>query len=202
MYRYETMARVAAGKAIAIVREPSAEAARRVVADLVGAGMPILEVTCTTPGAFDLVDSLRQADTLVGMGTVLSPAEAVSAAHAGAQFIVTPNVDPAVIATAHRHGLAALIGAASATEIVTALQAGADAIKVFPAEQLGFGFLSAIHGPLPWAPLIPVGGVDVANARAWLNTGAIAVGLGSKLTRGDQATIQRTVADLLQAVSA
>ena len=189
MYRYDVMNRIAEEKAIAIIRERSAEQGRRVVSVLIDAGISVLEVTCTTPGAFDLVDSVREGPALVGMGTVVSASEAVSAAHAGASFIVTPNVDTDVIHTAHRHGLAALVGCATASEILTALTAGADAIKVFPAEQLGRGFLAAIHGPIPWAPLIPVGGVDVTNARAWLDAGGIAVGLGSRLTAGDDDAI-------------
>ena len=196
MYRYDIMTRIEKEKAIAIVRQDSAEKGRRVVSVLVDSGISILEVTCGTPGAFDLVDSLRDSTALVGMGTVLSASDAVSAAHAGARFIVTPNVDPDVIQAAHRHGLAALIGCATATEILTALSFGADAIKVFPAEQLGTGFLAAIHGPVPWAPLIPVGGVDVDNARTWLDAGAIAVGLGSHLTSGDDAAIAERVTRL------
>jgi len=194
MYRFEIMPQVAAAKAIAIVREHSAAEGARVVDALVGAKMPALEVTCTTPGAFDLVESLRDGRTLVGVGTVLSASEAVDAAHAGARFIVTPNLDADVVRAAQRHGLATIIGCGTATEIVEALQLGADACKVFPAEQLGMGFLKAIHGPLPWAPLIPVGGVDVANASDWLKAGGVAVGLGSKLTSGD---IAANVATLL-----
>jgi len=186
-YRFEVMPRLVAAKAVAIVRERSATEGRRVVDALTGAGMGALEVTCTTPGAFALVESLRDGATLVGVGTVLSASEAVDAAHAGASFIVTPNFEPAVITAAHRHGLAAIVGCGTATEIVRALEAGADACKVFPAEQLGMGFLRAIHGPLPWAPLVPVGGVDAANAADWLAAGGIAVGLGSKLTSGDVA---------------
>ena len=186
-YKFEVMPRLVAAKAVAIVRERSATEGRRVVDALTGAGMGALEVTCTTPGAFALVESLRDGATLVGVGTVLSASEAVDAAHAGASFIVTPNFEPAVITAAHRHGLAAIVGCGTATEIVHALEAGADACKVFPAEQLGMGFLRAIHGPLPWAPLVPVGGVDAANAADWLAAGGIAVGLGSKLTSGDVA---------------
>ena len=196
MYRYDVMARIAEEKAIAIVREGSAEKGRRVVSVLADAGISVLEVTCTTPGAFDLVDSARDGTALLGMGTVVSASDAVTAAHAGARFIVTPNVDSDVIRAAHRHGLAALVGCATPTEILTALASGADAIKVFPAAQLGMGFLAAIHGPVPWAPLIPVGGVDVDNARAWLDAGAIAVGLGSHLTSGDDAAIAERVVRL------
>ena len=196
-YRFEIMPQVAAAKAIAIVRESTRTDGRRVVDALVAAGMPALEVTCPTPGAFDLVDSLRDGVALVGMGTVLSASEAVDAAHAGALFIVTPNVDADVIRAAHRHGLATIIGCGTATEIVTALEYGADACKVFPAEQLGMGFIKAIHGPLPHAPLIPVGGVDVANAADWLNAGAVAVGMGSKLTKGDATIIASNVKTLL-----
>jgi len=198
MFRFEVMSHIAQYKAIAIVREKTADRGRQVASAVVKAGLGAVEVTCTTPAAFDIIEGMRGQAAVIGAGTVLSPSEAVSAAHAGATFIVTPNVDADVIRTAHRHGLAAIIGCGTASEIVTALELGADAIKVFPAEQLGMGFLGAIHGPLPWAPLIPVGGVDPSNAAAWLAAGGLAVGMGSRLTAGDDATITTNVQTLLK----
>ena len=225
MYRYETMTRLAEGRVVAIVREGNRADGRRVATLLSGLGFPALEVTATTPGAYDIVEELcgsrtpvgtpvgtlvggpvggpvgapvgTPVGTLVGVGTVLSASQAVDAAQAGAYYVVTPNCCPEVIQSAHRHGLAALVGCATPTEIVTALQAGADAIKVFPADTLGPQFLTAVHGPLPWAPLVPVGGVTVENARTWLDHGAVAVALGSGLTKGTDDQIAGRVRQLL-----
>ena len=197
MYRYETMSRLVEGRVVAIVREGSRGEGRRVVSLLVELGVPALEVTATTPGFYDLVAEVSGGRALVGVGTVLAASQAVDAAQAGASYVVTPNCCPEVIRAAHRHGLAALVGCATPTEIVTALEAGADAIKVFPAETLTPAFLTAVHGPLPWAPLIPVGGVTVDNARTWLDHGAVAVALGSALTKGTDPEIAERVRQLL-----
>lgn len=121
---------------------------------------------------------------------------------AGARFLVSPNLSRGVISTAHRHGIPAIPGAATPTEIVAALEAGADMVKLFPASELGVGYLRAVLAALPQAPLVPTGGVDATNARNWLDTGAVALGVGGALTRGTTAEMQRAARELLAAVGA
>jgi len=201
-YRWHTMAAVEAARVVAIVREHTETGAARAVDSVVGAGLPVVEVTMTTPGALRIVERVRGSGVLVGVGTVLSPGEASAAAGAGARFVVTPNLSADVIVTAHRHGLAALVGCATPTEIVDALEAGADAVKLFPASALGLDFLKAVRATLPWVPIVPTGGVTEANAAAWITAGGVAVGMGSGLTRGSDEEIRTRVAALRASLAA
>ena len=201
MYRWEIMAAVAAARVVAIVRERTEEVAARAVDVVVGAGLPVVEVTMTTPGALRIVARLRDSSTLLGLGTALSAGEVAAAAGAGARFVVTPNLSEDVIATAHRHGLAALVGCATPTEIVRALEAGADAVKLFPASTFGLEHLKALHNTLPWAPIVPTGGVTDANAADWIAAGGIAVGMGGGLTRGTEAEVRARVSALRAALT-
>lgn len=195
-YRWQVMAAVEAARVVAIVREQTEQDAVRAVDAVIGAGLPVVEVTMTTPGAVRVVERLRGTDTLVGVGTALSPGQVAAAADAGARFVVTPNLCVDVITTAHRHGLAALVGCATPTEIVRALEAGADAVKLFPASALGLDHLRALRTTLPWAPIVPTGGVTEANAADWIAAGGIAVGMGGGLTRGSEAQVRARVTAL------
>jgi 2-dehydro-3-deoxyphosphogluconate aldolase/(4S)-4-hydroxy-2-oxoglutarate aldolase len=115
------------------------------------------------------------------MGTVLTADEVDRAVDAGARFVVSPSVVPEVIEAAQRHGIASYPGALTPTEIHTAWRAGATAVKLFPAGTLGPSYLTAVRAPLPDVPLVPTGGVDVEAVGAWLDAGAVAVGLGGPL---------------------
>ena len=199
-YRWQVTQAIVAAKFVAIVRCATHERAREVVGALIEGGATAVEVTMSTPGALAVLEEYR-GRALLGVGTVLDESEAAAAAAAGARFIVTPNLDERVIAAAHRHGLSTLIGCATASEIVRALSAGADLIKLFPAGGLGTDFIAAIHGPLPWAPLVPTGGVSVANARQWLAAGAVALGMGGSLCEGTPAEIAARVRELRAVVA-
>lgn len=195
-YRWHIMSAIEACRVVAIVRERTEEDAIRAVDALVGAGTRVVEVTMTTPGAIRVVERLRGSDTLVGVGTALSAGEVAAAAGAGARFVVTPNLCPEVIRTAHRHGLAALVGCASPTEIMLAMEEGADAVKLFPASALGLAHLAAVHATLPWVPIVPTGGVTETNVAEWIAAGGIAVGMGSALSRGTADEVRSRVAGL------
>jgi 2-dehydro-3-deoxyphosphogluconate aldolase / (4S)-4-hydroxy-2-oxoglutarate aldolase len=181
---------LAATRIVAILRAENAERAEDVVAVLLENGVRSLELTLTTRGALEVVERLASTvpdGTDLGMGTVLTAAEVDRAVGAGARFVVSPSVVPEVIEAAVRHGIASYPGAFTPTEIHTAWSAGASAVKLFPAATLGPGYLKAVRAPLPDVPLIPTGGVDVEAAAAWLDAGAVAVGLGSPLL-GDALT--------------
>lgn len=168
----------------AILRRQEQDAAIEIAHAITRAGIPALEVTIDTPGVLELVRALRAQlpDTAIGVGTVLEPSEVQAAAAAGAQFVVSPNVDLDVIASCLAAGLPALPGAATPTEALQAWRAGATMVKLFPAAAGGPAALRAIREPLPMIPLVAVGGVDGSNARAYLDAGASAVGIGSWLT--------------------
>src|SRR5439155_10361694 len=133
---------------------------------------------------------------LIGAGTVLDEETARIAILAGAQFIVSPSLNAGTAQLCRRYQVPYMPGAATATEVVRALEEGADIVKVFPGEILGPAFVKAILGPLPHAPLMPTGGVALDNAADWIHAGCVALGVGSNLTAsakmGDYASITET----------
>jgi len=175
---------LAATRVVAILRAENADRAEAVVDVLVGAGVRSLELTLTTKGALDVVERLAArvpAEVEIGVGTVLTAADVDRSVDAGARFVVSPSVAPEVIAAALRRRIASYPGAFTPTEITAAWTAGASAVKLFPAGQLGPAYLKDVRAPLPDIPLVPTGGVDVASVGAWLAAGAVAVGMGGPL---------------------
>jgi 2-dehydro-3-deoxyphosphogluconate aldolase/(4S)-4-hydroxy-2-oxoglutarate aldolase len=193
-------------RATAILRCDDADRAAAAMDAAVAGGFRIVEVTLTTPGAYDLITALaRRRDLaesggldhlIVGAGTVLTPKQAERAAQAGAQFLVSPITDPAVIEAAARLGVAAMPGAHTPTEMVAAHRAGAPLVKLFPAPAGGPAYLRSIRGPLPFLRIVPTAGVDEANAADWLEAGAWALGFVASLfdphdlARGDMDAIE------------
>ena len=176
--------RIEAGRIVAILRGEWGGAEEEMVAVLAAAGVTAVEVTLNSPGALPTIGRLvnRFGDRLaIGAGTVLQPAQVEAVASAGGQFIVSPNRDRAVIEATRRRGLFSLPGCFTPSEIVEALDAGAQAIKLFPAQSLGVDFLRAMAGPLPGVRFVPTGGVTPEMARAYLAAGAWAVGVGGEL---------------------
>jgi 2-dehydro-3-deoxyphosphogluconate aldolase/(4S)-4-hydroxy-2-oxoglutarate aldolase len=169
---------------VAVIRLSDASRLRQVADALIEGGVRALEVTMTVPGAVSLIEQLAAglpAGFALGAGTVLDAETARQVILAGAQFIVSPTLRPAVIAMCHRYDVASMPGCFSPTEILTAWEAGADVVKVFPATALGPGYLKDIHGPLPQVALMPTGGVTKENAGAWITAGALALGVGTSL---------------------
>jgi len=170
--------------AVAVVRLPDAARALAVVDALAAGGVTAIELTLTTPGALDLIAALRKAGgdaLLVGAGSVLDADTARRAVEAGATYVVSPVFRAEVVAESHRQGVPAMPGAYTPTEILTAHEAGADVVKVFPADTLGPAYLKGVLAPMPFLRLMPTGGVTPANVGDWLRAGAVAAGLGSAL---------------------
>jgi 2-dehydro-3-deoxyphosphogluconate aldolase/(4S)-4-hydroxy-2-oxoglutarate aldolase len=199
MYRWEIIAGLAASRILGIVRADDRTRAYDTARSLIDAGIRALEITLTTPDALGIMRDLTAThpNILVGAGTVLDETHAGAALDAGAHFLVSPHLTEPVIRTGHRHGAAVVPGAATTTEIITALESGADAIKIFPASNLGPGWIREVHAPLPHAPLIPTGGITIGAVPAWIDAGAIACGLGSGLTHGTAQQIHDRVTALL-----
>lgn len=208
MYRWELTKQIVQQRIITIVRAGSAAAALAQSRAILAGGVRVLEVALTTPGGLEAIQTLaaeaaaaKDEGALIGAGTVLDEATARAAILAGARFLVCPGLFPSVIQTAHRYGVPVLPGAATVTEIVSALEAGADLVKIFPAETLGPRFIQGVRAAIPQAPLVPTGGVSAANAGEWLSAGAVAVGVGGSLTRGTAGEITDRVRELVAAVS-
>lgn len=170
---------------IAILRGLRPAEAEATLAALVGAGISWIETPLNSPEPFESIARMAAAapsDAAIGAGTVLTPEDARRAAEAGATFLVSPNMDPAVIGETKRLGLLSIPGVYTAREALAAIDAGADALKLFPASALGPGGLRALKAVLPpTTPVYAVGGADPAAFPAWIAAGADGFGIGSAL---------------------
>ena len=188
---------------VAVIRMQDPDRLRAVIDALADGGVRAIEVTMTVPGAIDLIHRLSSTlagDLVLGAGTVLDAQTATRVIDAGASFVVSPVLKPAIIDVCHRNGVAALPGCFSPTEILTAWESGADIVKVFPATALGPSFFADVRGPLPQLKLMPTGGVTLDNAGDWIRAGAVAVGVGTALL--DRAAIAAGNYDVLRANAA
>jgi 2-dehydro-3-deoxyphosphogluconate aldolase / (4S)-4-hydroxy-2-oxoglutarate aldolase len=169
---------------VAVVRAPDGTALVEVVRALADGGVTVVEITMTVPDALDVLRQVRRTlgdRVLLGAGTVLDTETARAVVLAGAEYIVTPTVNVDVIRLCQRYDKLIMPGAFTPTEILTAWEAGADIVKVFPAEVVGPAFFKAVRGPLPQVRLMPTGGVDLTTASAFLKAGACCLGIGSQL---------------------
>jgi 2-dehydro-3-deoxyphosphogluconate aldolase/(4S)-4-hydroxy-2-oxoglutarate aldolase len=202
-YRWEIAGRIAQERVVAVIRTASSGEAVAVGRALLAAGIRVLEVALTTPQGIEALRTLAGEvtdDHVLGAGTVLDAAMAGAAIGAGARFLVSPGLSLEVVRTGSRYGVPVLPGAATPTEVVGALEAGADMVKLFPASSLGIDYLRALRPVVPQAALVPTGGITASNAGGWLEAGAVAVGVGGSLTRGDSAAIGARARELLDAV--
>src|SRR5438445_10578558 len=169
---------------VAVVRSPDHQQLVEVCRALADGGVTVVEITMTVPNALEVVRQVRQAlgdRVLLGAGTVLDPETARAVLLAGAEYIVAPTVNRDVIRLCQRYDKLVMPGAFTPTEILSAWEAGADIVKVFPAEVVGPAFFKALRGPLPHVRLLPTGGVDLTTAATFLKAGACCLGIGGQL---------------------
>lgn len=201
-------AHLRSSRVVAILRAAAPDRLEAVAAVLVTAGLGTVELPLTTPGALDVLARLRAGDDprlVLGAGTVLSAAAARDAIAAGATYLVTPTLEPDVLEAATAAGVPVILGAYSPTEILRAHRLGAAAVKVFPAATAGGpAYLRALREPLPDLALVPTGGVGVDDVPAYLQAGALAVGMGGQLVgdalRGGDLEALRERAEHLRAL--
>jgi 2-dehydro-3-deoxyphosphogluconate aldolase/(4S)-4-hydroxy-2-oxoglutarate aldolase len=169
---------------------------------MVAAGIRAIEITLTTPGALNIVESLsNNKDLVVGVGTVLSKKDVKASAKAGAKFIVSPNTDAVVIEKSKKLDLISMPGIATATEVGTAINAGADILKLFPASTYGPSHLKALRDPYPNRLWCPTGGITLGTVDDWFAAGANLIGLGGPLTKGGLDKVKENVIAFMGAVS-
>ena len=171
-------------RAIAVIRSSNPAIAHKMAKSVIQAGMRLIEITWNSGNAAQLIHQLRQdyPDCVIGTGTILTTAQLEDAIAAGTQFTFSPHTNVNLIRICSEHNIPVIPGALSPTEIVTAWQAGASCVKVFPIKTMGgVDYLKCLHGPLGHIPLIPTGGVTIHNALEFLNAGAMAIGLSSHL---------------------
>ena len=185
---------------VAVVRGKSDELILKAIRAALGGGVNCIEITFTVPNALEIIRRLASElgeDVILGAGTVLTPDDAINAVEAGARFIVSPSTSIPTIEAAKSRGVVVCPGALTPTEVVTAWQAGADIVKIFPASVMGPKYLRDLHGPLPDVRFMPTGGVNLDTAKAYLENGAVALGVGGDLINaklmesGDFAEITR-----------
>lgn len=173
---------------VAVIRADKIETAEQIVEAIVAGGITAIEVTMTVPNAFDLIKKLSRkyqgSDVLVGAGSVTDVVSAKNSIDAGAKYIVGPTFDQEVVNICNEFQVPVIPGAMTPTEVVNAMKAGADIVKIFPATLFGPKIIKAIKGPIPHAPLLPTGGVNLDNVQDWFEAGATAVGVGSALSKG------------------
>jgi 2-dehydro-3-deoxyphosphogluconate aldolase/(4S)-4-hydroxy-2-oxoglutarate aldolase len=174
---------------VPVVRASSPREARIASDAVCQGGIRIVEITMTVPGALDVIRELAKncaSDVLIGAGTVLNPEAARRCLDAGAQFLVSPGLNLQTIELAVREGKLIMAGALTPTEVITAWEAGADLVKVFPCGQVGGAkYIKALKGPLPQVPLVPTGGVNLSTAAEFIEAGAAALGIGGELVQAD-----------------
>ncbi len=206
----QTIERMLHPGVVAVIRADGSEQLMNVAHALLAGGVTAMEITMTTPNALQVIADVKREmgeRVLMGVGTVLDAQTARMALLAGAQFVVTPVMRPEIIAVCNRYSVPIVCGAYTPTEALAAHEAGADFIKIFPADGLGPDYIKAIRAPLPQLQIIPTGGVDVHTAGDFIRAGCVAVAAGgslvskSALASGDWDALAETARAFVRAVA-
>lgn len=184
---------------VAVVRAENSDKAIRIVDACIEGGIPAIELTFTVPKAHKVIEDLASKyssdEIILGAGTVMDSETARIAMLSGAEYIVSPYFDLETVKTCNRYRVPCMPGAMTIKEVVAAMEAGADIVKIFPGDLFGPKIIKDIKGPIPYAKMMPTGGVDVDNVDQWIKAGAVAVGAGSSLTAGAKTGDYKAVAD-------
>jgi 2-dehydro-3-deoxyphosphogluconate aldolase/(4S)-4-hydroxy-2-oxoglutarate aldolase len=190
-------------KLMALVRMDSKDKGQELADVLVAAGIKVIEITLTTPGAEKIIEKLvKNKELTVGAGTVLTTKDVKKAENAGAKFIVSPDTNEEVIKASKKLGLISMPGVATASEVAIALDCGADVLKLFPASTYGPSHLKALRDPFPGNLWCPTGGITLGSVDDWFAAGANLIGLGGPLTKGGLAKVNENVIAFTNAVAA
>jgi 2-dehydro-3-deoxyphosphogluconate aldolase/(4S)-4-hydroxy-2-oxoglutarate aldolase len=190
-------------KLMALVRMDSKEKGQELADLLVGAGIKVIEITLTTPGAEKIIEKLaKNKELTLGAGTVRTVKDVKKAENAGAKFIVSPDTNEDVIKVSKKLGLISMPGVATASEVAIALDNGADILKLFPASTYGPSHLKALRDPFPGNLWCPTGGITLASVDDWFAAGANLIGLGGPLTKGGLGKVNENVIAFTNAVAA
>jgi len=203
MRKYEVLQRIEKVGVVAVVRAKNSEEAKKIALACMAGGIDSIEITFTVPGAQKVIESLTEEfgdELLVGAGTVLDSETARIAILAGAKYIVSPSFDLETAKLCNRYQIPYMPGCMTIKEIITAMEAGADVIKVIPGSVFGPDFIKAIKGPLPQAVLMPTGGVSLENVDKWIKNGCIAVGVGGNLTKGTSEDMTKAAKEFVDKV--
>ncbi len=186
MKKFDVLNRIAEVGVVAVVRAENEEKAVKISSACIKGGIPAIEVTFTVPGADSVIKTLKKTfsddELIVGAGTVLDSETCRIAILAGAEYIVSPGFDLESAKLCNRYQIPYMPGCMTITEMIRAMEAGCDIVKLFPGSLPGPDYVKAVKGPLPQANIMPTGGVNLNNVAEWINAGVIAVGTGGDLT--------------------
>lgn len=186
-------------KIVAVIRGKDADEAIAIAEAAVNGGLKAIELTYTTPNVARVFDKLAgSSSALIGAGTVLDAETARHALLHGAEFIVSPNFNPEIAKVCNRYSVPYLPGCMTIKEMVQATEWGCDILKLFPANGFEPSFVGAVNGPLPKVRIMPTGGININNMNAWLAAGAVAVGIGSDLTKAYRSIGKQGVTSLVK----
>jgi 2-dehydro-3-deoxyphosphogluconate aldolase/(4S)-4-hydroxy-2-oxoglutarate aldolase len=198
----KTLNSLLSNKLMALVRMDSKEKGQELADLLVGAGIKVIEITLTTPGAEKIIEKLaKNKELTLGAGTVRTVKDVKKAENAGAKFIVSPDTNEDVIKASKKLGLISMPGVATASEVAIALDNGADILKLFPASTYGPSHLKALRDPFPGNLWCPTGGITLASVDDWFAAGANLIGLGGPLTKGGLDKVNENVIAFTNAVA-
>lgn len=208
MKKYDVLNGIIESGVVAVIRAGSKEEGMKIIEAVKAGGIKALEITLTVPGAVDIIKDLvelyKDEDVIIGAGTVLDPESARACILAGAKYIVSPYFDLATVKMCNRYAVPIMPGVMTPKEVIAALEAGVDICKVFPGNAFGPSIIGAFKGPIPQGNYMPTGGVDLENVAEWIDKGAIAVGVGSVLTKGaktgDYKLVEATAKQFVDAV--
>ncbi|HIR93956.1 MAG TPA: bifunctional 2-keto-4-hydroxyglutarate aldolase/2-keto-3-deoxy-6-phosphogluconate aldolase [Candidatus Egerieimonas intestinavium] len=202
----ETILQLKQNFIFAVIRADSEESGYEICKSVFEGGIKNIEVTFSTPGAERVINRLvkdfADTDMLVGAGTVMDEITARIAVMNGADFLVSPHFSADIAAVCNRYAIPYLPGCGSVTEVATALEHGSEILKIFPGGVLGPAFIKDVHGPMPYAQMMPSGGVSIDNMGDWIKSGACAVGVGSALTKRYKAEGPQSVREISAAFAA
>lgn len=200
--KINTIQRIQEDGIVAVVRHIPQDKIPDMAEALITSGITALEVTVDSENAFTIIESLAKrykGRAMIGAGTVLDGMSAQTAISKGAEFVISPHFNPEVVKTTLRYGKVAIPGVMTPTEMMSAIECGADIVKVFPATTLGVQFIKDIKGPFPQIPIIPTGGITVKNIGSFIQAGVEAVGIGGSLLP-KQAMVENDF-DLIQSIA-
>ncbi|MGG2197900.1 bifunctional 2-keto-4-hydroxyglutarate aldolase/2-keto-3-deoxy-6-phosphogluconate aldolase [Paenibacillus sp.] len=194
---------------VLIIRSDNEQEALAVAEAAIEGGIKVLEITMSVPNALQVIRTLadKYRDVLIGAGTILDGETARAAILAGAELLVSPQLNPEMIKMANRYQAITISGAFTPKEVLESIEAGADIVKLFPAEVVGPQYIKAVKAPVPQAPIAPTGGVTPQNVHEWLQAGCVGVGVGSYISKaaqkdGDYRKVTAAAKEFLQAVAA
>lgn len=188
MDKEQVLTKICDSGIVAVVRAENSEQAKRIADACMDGGVAAVEITFTVPGAHRVIEKLAtvysKGEMILGAGTVMDPETARIAILSGAQYIVSPLFNEETVRLCNRYRMVCMPGAMTISEVVKVMESGVDIIKMFPGELFGPQIIKSIRGPLPYAKMMPTGGVSVDNVGRWIKAGAVAVGVGGALTAG------------------